>query len=77
MKAIRTKYVGPTNFKGSRIIASDSDGNRVTIPYPSELKSEHAHAEAAVKLCVKMGWKGELVGGVYGDSMYWVFKEQT
>jgi hypothetical protein len=31
MKAITTKFVGPSNVKGSRYIASDEDGNRVMV----------------------------------------------
>jgi hypothetical protein len=27
MKAIKTKFKGPTNTRGSRIVASDEDGN--------------------------------------------------
>ena len=32
-KAIITRYLGPTNTKGARIVASDGDGNRITVPY--------------------------------------------
>lgn len=31
MKAITTTFHGPTNTRGSRIVASDQDGNRVTV----------------------------------------------
>lgn len=57
MKAILTKYVGPSNTRGGRIIASDSDNNRVTISYPHELSSEQAHRKAAEALCKKMNWR--------------------
>jgi hypothetical protein len=63
MKAIITKYHGPTNTRGSRISASDEDGNRVSIPYPHELSGEKVHRKAADALCEKMNWKGEMVGG--------------
>ena len=33
MKAIITKYIGPTDTRGSRIKASDEDGNSITIGY--------------------------------------------
>ena len=46
---IRTKYLGPTNTRGSRIKATNGDRS-VTIPYPYELNIEAAHAEAAEKL---------------------------
>jgi len=63
MKAIETKYYGPTNTRGSRIVASDSDGNRVSIPYPHELSGEACHWKAADTLRVKMGWAGKMIGG--------------
>lgn len=78
MKAIRTKYKGPTNTRGSRIIASDEDGNRTTISYPYELSGEAVHLKAAVALCDKMGWsKGwknaNLVGGSVKNGYIFVF----
>ena len=63
MKAIFTKYHGPTNYKGMRISASDSDGNRVTISYPYELSGEAVYRKAADALCAKMGWTGKMVAG--------------
>lgn len=76
MKAIITKYKGATDTKGSRIIASDGDGNRVTIPYPHELSGEAVHHAAAVALCEKMKWDKELLGGGTKDGYAFVFKNQ-
>jgi hypothetical protein len=73
MKAIFTKYVGPTNYKGSRIIASDEDGNKVTISYPYELSGEAVHRKAADALCSKMGWTGNLTGGSSKRGYVFVF----
>ena len=73
MKAINTVYNGPTNTRGSRITASDEDGNRITIPYPHELSGMDVHAKAAVALCNKMGWKGTLHGGGLKDCYVFVF----
>lgn len=73
MKAILTRYVGPTNFKGARIIAEDGDGNRITIPYRHELSSENAHHAAAEALCTKMNWQGKLIGGGLKNGYAWVF----
>lgn len=62
MKAITTTYHGPTNTRGARISADDSDGNRVTVPYLYE--DEHrSHDNAAFHLCDKMGWNGTLLRG--------------
>jgi hypothetical protein len=63
MKAIITTYHGPTNTRGSRITASDEDGNRITIAYPYELSGAEVHVKAARALCDKMKWKGNLVSG--------------
>ena len=63
MKAIETRYYGPTNTRGSRIRAFDLDGNSVSIPYPYDLSGEGCHAAAAKALCKKMNWHGKLASG--------------
>ena len=71
MKAIRTTYHGPGNVRGSRISATDEDGNRVTMPYDHSVSSEDNHDAAAVALCQKMGWRGVLVSGsIKGGQVY-------
>lgn len=73
MKAIKTKYKGPTNFRGSRIIASDEDGNKVTISFPLELSGEAAYRKAAEALCEKMQWSGKgglIAGGIKGGYVF-------
>jgi hypothetical protein len=72
-KAIVTTYHGPTNTRGSRIAASDEDGNRLTIPYPHELSGEAVHRKAAEALCSKMGWHGKLTGGNLKHGYVFVF----
>jgi hypothetical protein len=52
MIAIETKYLGPTNTRGSRIKAFTCNGHSFSIPYPHELSNEKAHF-AAVKALVK------------------------
>lgn len=71
MKAIRTRYFGPTNVRGSRIIADDGDRNRITVSY--DHSSSNPHREAALALCAKMGWKGDLIEGGLGDGYVYVF----
>ncbi len=77
MKAITTKYAGPTNTRGSRIIASDEDGNRITIPYPYELSGEDVHRKAAQALCNKMNWGGSLAAGSTKKGYVFVFVERA
>ena len=59
---IYTTYKGPTNTKGSRIIAKSSNGFKVTVPYDYSLNSQDRHAKAANELIAKFGWEGEWVG---------------
>ena len=73
MKAIRTRYKGPTDYRGSRIIASDEDGNRITISYDDALNSEEAHRQGAEALCNKMDWEGDMVSGSLKDGYVFVF----
>lgn len=65
MKAIQTHYIGPTNTKGSRIVATAEGGkkpHRLVIPYMHE-DGDGGHARAARLLCVKLGWTGIFVSG--------------
>lgn len=75
MKAITTKYHGPSNTRGARISASDMDGNRATIDYPYDLSGEACHKAAADQLCAKQGWMGAdtLVGGAIKGGYVFVF----
>jgi len=77
MKAITTKYYGPTNHRGARIVASDMDGNRATISYPHDLSGEAVHRAAADQLCGKMGWTGSLVGGAIKQGYVFVFAPEA
>lgn len=70
MIAIETKYLPATNSRGSRIVAT-ANGNRVSIPYPHELSGAAVYAEAALALCAKMGWEGDLLAG--GTKSGYVF----
>jgi hypothetical protein len=76
MKAIETHYVGPTNARGARIIAKDSDGNRVIMSYPYELSGEAVHRKAAEALRDKMGWTGQLLGGGTKNGYCFVFTDK-
>ena len=78
MKAIITKYLPCTNYKGSRIKATDTRKNHVTIPYPYELNTDEAHLKAALALCKKIGWSTNLIGGGLENGNYvFVFADST
>ena len=72
MQAIETKYLGPTNNRGSRITATCNE-NKITIPYPYELSGMAVHEAAAHALCDKMGWKPSYVGGATKTGYVFVF----
>ena len=73
MKAIQTKYLGPTDFKGARVKAWIK-GNAVVGPWDHALETVDNHGAAARALVVKLKWSGRLVGGTLPDeSMAWVF----
>jgi len=87
MLAIRVKYVGATNFKPSRLIAStggiDGKARSVTMSYNAAEDAAQASggnsqtaifAEAAKMLMRKHGFKGKFQGGELPDgSMAFVF----
>ena len=73
MKAIRVKYLAPTNYRGSRLKASDDCGNSVTLGYDYGLDDYTRALQCAQALCIKMNWPTALIGGGYGDSDYFVF----
>jgi hypothetical protein len=77
MKAIITKYHPATSFFGSRISASDCDGNRVYIAYPHHLSGETCYRAAGCAFMQKFGWKGNLVGGEIKGGYAFCIDEST
>lgn len=62
-KSIGVRYIGPTNYRPSRLVAEADGGNRVTVNYDHGLNHDERYAAAAVALVQKMGWEGDLVQG--------------
>ena len=73
---IETHYLGPTNYRGSRIVAqvgpgrpSDGHAPRIVMSYDHELDGPDNHAKAACRLANQMKsdqrWPedAELIGG--------------
>ncbi len=54
-QAIEVKYLGPTNYKGSRLRAF-CHAKSITVGYKSELNSEENHIYAATELLKRLGW---------------------
>ena len=71
MQAIITKYLGPTNFRGSRVKATCQAGS-VTLPWDDALDMEENHDRAANARSAKLGWNkppyGKMVSGGLPDS---------
>lgn len=61
-QAITTKYLGPTNHRGSRIRATAQAGS-VVVSWDDELDVNDNHLAAARTLAAKFSWPGRLIGG--------------
>jgi len=84
MKAIQTRYLPCTDHRGSRIKASAEGVKSLTIGYPHECDSYHAHKKAAQALADRQAkdtgycWKLPLAGGsLPNGDMAWIFIERT
>lgn len=73
MIAIETKYLGPTNFRGSRIKAYTVNGQSLTVSYDNALNSDEMHRSAAEALRDENGWTGELIAGSTKTGYVFVF----
>lgn len=72
MQAIITKYLGPTNYKGSRIKASCERGS-IVVSYDDSLNQEQAHI-AAVKALIRKFNKEDIArhgAGAVKDGRSW------
>ena len=60
MHTIQTTYKGPTNSRGSRILAKTPAG-RISLSYSHDLNSDRNHSAAAEALARKLGWSGRWI----------------
>lgn len=71
LKAIETKYHGPTNTRGSRHSAKAEGGHRIMVCAPMELGIVECHAYAAKQLAEKLGWTGRwYIGGTKAGYVF-------
>lgn len=82
-QTITTRYISPTNFRGTRIKASCAAGS-LTVGYNYALSGEENHRAAADALISKLDWTGrhygDFAGGVLkGGDYAWVHvaKDET
>lgn len=74
MQAIVTKYLGPSNVRGSRIKATCQAGS-LTLSWDDSLNPDSNHRAAAIALADKLQWNGQWVSGSLpsGESV-WVLQ---
>lgn len=71
-QCIRTRYIGPTDKRVSRVRAT-ADAGSVTLSWDSSLDTIDNHYKAALALLAKFGWQSSVVGGgLRNDGYYWV-----
>ena len=70
-QAITTRYLGPTNVRGSRVKATAEAGS-VTLSWNPALDIYWNHATAAMALANKFGWGGIWYGGGTADGYVFV-----
>lgn len=72
MQAIVTKYIGPSNVKGSRVKAA-CQAKSIILNWDDAHNSYLNHCMAAKTLATKLGWFGHWVaGGLPDGSTAWV-----
>ena len=78
MQTITTKYLGATNYRGSRIKATTSSGISKTISWSYAESTLQNHKNAVHELNKQLGWTGTMLEGSPTDSGYksiWIFLE--
>src|ERR1700749_1692009 len=70
---ILTRYIGPTNRRGSRIVADAGLKRRVILDYQPGLSSDQNHDLAARGLAMLFKWKGDLIKGHMENGRAYVF----
>lgn len=71
-QAIETKFHGPTNSSGSRIVAKAWAGSK-KVHYNHALNADQNHLQAAKALADKMDWRGLWIGGGGAKGSGYVF----
>ena len=76
MQAIRTRYHGPTNTRGSRISAQCTAG-KLSVAYNHALNGDENHKAAACALRDRLGWiaphYAPMFGGDFNGDTYFTF----
>lgn len=80
MQAIVTKFIPPTDHRGSRVVARAESGLKLVWDWDHRSDVEENHRAAAIALCRKFGWLGPrhlksqiATGAIYGGGYAHVF----
>lgn len=76
LQAIVTKYIGPTNTRGSRVKATAAAGS-ITLGWDNRYNAEVNHALACAALVKKLGWEGKWYQGGLANGDYCFVCENT
>ncbi len=74
-QAIMTKYIGPSNVRGSRVKATAEAGS-ITLHWDDSLNSDKNHARAAEALANKFKWRGRWYMGGFNGGYAFVSSDQ-
>ena len=70
MKIIKVIYLSATNTLGTRLKATDGEGNTLTESMDYSKRVREQAESIANKLCKKMSWDVTLQGGIYKNEHY-------
>lgn len=71
-QAVTTKYLGPTNHRGARIVVKCQAGRHV-VSWDDALDVVANHERAALRLIATLGWSGHWAGGALPDDTGYCF----
>jgi hypothetical protein len=71
-QSIETHYVGPSNHRASRVIATTPGGHRLTHHWDYSLNSDQNHHAAAEALRAKLDWQPIVAGGSTKRGYAWI-----
>jgi hypothetical protein len=70
-QAIQTRYIGPSNTKGARIVARCAAKRIIVSRHRfDELSTEKAHQAVAKLLAKQLDWTGDMITGCLHDGSY-------
>lgn len=72
-QAIETRFLGPTNTKGSRVVAVSCGGSRLITDWDHAMDASENHIAAANRLAARLEWNGQMRTGTLKNSYVHVF----